>query len=189
MIKIIKTSSRAANKVRADRCHELGQAMVELAFILPLFLTLVLGIIEFSRAMAAKQALTTAAREGARILVLPYGAGLTYTTEADVKVAAERAVRAYMNSSGLAITSTTRIIPIKVTPARDPISGTSKDVIEQNYTNAVRGDRVGFTISHDFDTPLAVILGFFGSGQDNGQGQNTVANGFKMGATCLMSHE
>ncbi|MGH9843383.1 MAG: TadE family protein, partial [Blastocatellia bacterium] len=76
--------------------------MVEIAFLMPLFLLLIFGVIEIGRVWAAKQALTIAAREGARVLVLPYGAGLAYTSEGDVQTAAANIVRSYMNSSGVA---------------------------------------------------------------------------------------
>ena len=43
-----------------------GLAMVELALLLPLLLLILLGIIEFGRALFVKNDLTNAAREGAR---------------------------------------------------------------------------------------------------------------------------
>ncbi|NMC73943.1 MAG: hypothetical protein GYA56_06245 [Geobacteraceae bacterium] len=47
-----------------------GQALVELAILLPLLLMLVLGIFEFGRAMYIKNTLTHAARAGARAAVV-----------------------------------------------------------------------------------------------------------------------
>jgi Flp pilus assembly protein TadG len=47
-----------------------GQALAEFALILPLLLLLVAGIIEFGRAWNIKQAVTDAAREGARYAVV-----------------------------------------------------------------------------------------------------------------------
>ena len=44
-----------------------GQALVELALILPILLMLLLGIFEFGRAWNTKQVITDAAREGARL--------------------------------------------------------------------------------------------------------------------------
>ena len=43
-----------------------GAVIVEMALILPLFFLVVLGIIEFGRAMSASQLITSAARLGAR---------------------------------------------------------------------------------------------------------------------------
>jgi len=50
-----------------------GQALVELAIILPLLLLLILGVFEFGRAMYVKNTLTHAARAGARSAVVTYG--------------------------------------------------------------------------------------------------------------------
>lgn len=48
-----------------------GAAMVETALVLPIFFMVVLGVIEFGRAMMVAQLLTNGAREGARAAVLP----------------------------------------------------------------------------------------------------------------------
>ena len=47
-----------------------GQAAVEMAFILPVLMLLLLGIMEFGQAWNAKQIVTDAAREGARQAVV-----------------------------------------------------------------------------------------------------------------------
>lgn len=52
--------------LRANRAAEL----LEVALVLPLLLTLILGMISFARAYNAYQTMTRAAREGARTLVL-----------------------------------------------------------------------------------------------------------------------
>lgn len=73
------------------RAH--GQSIVEFALILPLFLVLVFGVIEFGRAYIVYVTVTNAAREGARLgitgasassiqsraqtLAGPFGSGLT----------------------------------------------------------------------------------------------------------------
>src|SRR6187399_1126377 len=48
-----------------------GAAMIEAAMTLPLLLLVCVGILEFGRAYQTWQVLTNAAREGARIAVLP----------------------------------------------------------------------------------------------------------------------
>jgi Flp pilus assembly protein TadG len=50
---------------------ERGAALVEMALTLPLLLLITMGIVEFGRAYQTWQVLTNAAREGARIAVLP----------------------------------------------------------------------------------------------------------------------
>jgi hypothetical protein len=47
--------------------RERGAALVEFAFVLPVLLLLVLGIIDFGRAYGAKQELTHASREAVRV--------------------------------------------------------------------------------------------------------------------------
>jgi Flp pilus assembly protein TadG len=56
----------SARRVRGES----GQALVEMALILPVLLLLALGIVEFGRAFNAKQVVTDAAREGARLAVV-----------------------------------------------------------------------------------------------------------------------
>ena len=48
-----------------------GAAVLEVAFVLPIFVTVVIGIIQFGRLFDVQQILTSAAREGARHGVLP----------------------------------------------------------------------------------------------------------------------
>lgn len=50
---------------------EKGQAMVELALVLPILLVLVMGIIDMARAYSVLQVVTNAAREGARVAIIP----------------------------------------------------------------------------------------------------------------------
>lgn len=50
--------------------HRRGVSAVEFALVTPLFLALVLGIVEFGRAMMVGQLVTNAAREGARMAIL-----------------------------------------------------------------------------------------------------------------------
>lgn len=51
--------------------RRLGGAVVEMAIVLPLLLTMLLGIIEFGYAFTVRQALVQGAREGARLAALP----------------------------------------------------------------------------------------------------------------------
>lgn len=52
-----------------------GAVMVELAFILPILVMLLVGIIEFGRAYSAQVSIQGAAREGARSLALKESSG------------------------------------------------------------------------------------------------------------------
>jgi Flp pilus assembly protein TadG len=66
-----------------------GAALVEMALVLPIFCTVILGIVEFGRAMMVAQLLTNGAREGARVAIMPG------STKADV----ENAVLDFVESS------------------------------------------------------------------------------------------
>src|SRR5512146_1238312 len=52
--------------VRFKNRKNRGQGLLEFALALPIFLLLVLGVIEFGRLLAVVSSVTTAAREGAR---------------------------------------------------------------------------------------------------------------------------
>ena len=60
--------SRTTNRIVFG--NESGQALVEFALVVPIFLLLVLGIVEFARAWNIYEVLTDAAREGARTAVV-----------------------------------------------------------------------------------------------------------------------
>jgi Flp pilus assembly protein TadG len=51
--------------------NERGTALIETALTLPILLLVTIGIFEFGRAYQTQQVLTNAAREGARVAILP----------------------------------------------------------------------------------------------------------------------
>jgi len=57
-------------RVLSRQRGEHGQALVEFALVVPIFLLLLLGIVEFARAWNVYEVLTDAAREGARRAVV-----------------------------------------------------------------------------------------------------------------------
>jgi Flp pilus assembly protein TadG len=77
--------------------HARGSELVEFALILPLLLVLVAGIVDFALMFQAFEVVTNAAREGARVRVLP-----GYSS-AD----AQARVTAYLAASGLTGRATT----------------------------------------------------------------------------------
>lgn len=74
---MIAHSGRRCSLIRDDS----GQAMVEFALVVPIFLLLLFGIVEFARAWNIYEVLTDAAREGARNAVVDNPT----VSEADVK--------------------------------------------------------------------------------------------------------
>jgi Flp pilus assembly protein TadG len=86
----------AGNRQAAWR-NERGQALAEFAIVLPLILFFIAGIIEFGRAWNIKQAVTDAAREGARYAVVQDGS-ITSTDDVKTKIE-ERLALASIESS------------------------------------------------------------------------------------------
>jgi Flp pilus assembly protein TadG len=97
---------------RRRSASERGAALLETALVMPMLLLVSVGIFEFGRAYQTWQVLTNAAREGARVAVLPNPpAG-----------AVEARVRAYMQSGQLqyyatapVLVDSTQTIPIGAT--------------------------------------------------------------------------
>jgi len=63
----------SSRSLRQRMVNEKGAELVEFAFILPLLLVIIAGIWDFGRAYRINQAITNAAREGARLAVVPAG--------------------------------------------------------------------------------------------------------------------
>ena len=153
---------------------EVGQSMVEMALICPLFLALIFSVIEFGRAWSAKQALTNAAREGARIMVLPYcdGCPFDYKSAEAVRTAAVQATKDYLASAGLD-TSGATVTTIKKVPG----GGEAGYTISENIGGEMlRGEKVGIKIVYPFDTPLPALL-------------LSGTSPIRMSAVSLMEHE
>ena len=97
----------ALRRVRSQR----GVALVETALTLPLVLLITIGAVEFGRAYQTWQVLTNAAREGARVAVLPG------VEDADV----EERVKAYLTSGQLDVPAETAVTIKRDNPL--PIGG------------------------------------------------------------------
>ena len=111
-----------------------GQALIEFALILPLFLLLLFGMIDFGRAYSASVTLTNAAREGARY-------GVIQPTNTSGIISRVQTTAGPYNDSNLG-----------VTPSCSPSCSSGNDVIVlTNY-------------QFSFITPLAGIAKFFSGG-------------------------
>jgi Flp pilus assembly protein TadG len=88
------------NRFRSER----GAAIIETAITLPLVLFVCVGIFEFGRAYQTWQVMTNAAREGARVAVLP----------SPVAGTVDARVREYLQIGGLKYDPT---VNVAVTPA------------------------------------------------------------------------
>ena len=90
-----------------------GTSAVEFALVLPVFLSFLLGVLEFARMGMASQVLTNAAREGCRLAALP---GKTATD-------AQNRVNSVLSASGFPNAT------ISLTPA-DPSTATGGTAIK-----------------------------------------------------------
>lgn len=123
---------------------------MEFALVLPVFLLMLFGAIEFGRAYYDLHLLTNGAREGARVGSLPG------RVESDVQTA----VSAFLQDVGLSSGCSTSVTVRDAAGA--PRAG--------GLANAVEGDRVGVTISYNFQVLAGRILpGFTGTVQLKGR--------------------
>ncbi len=113
--------------MKRDKRHIRGQGLVEFALVVPIFLILLFGMVEFGRAWMTKNILTGAAREAVRIYaVIPY----------DNVVAESRAVN-ILSSAGL-------------DPARWTISIYSTDL-------SVPGDNIVMNADVTYNFPVIIV--------------------------------
>ena len=121
-----------------QRASQSGQAVIELALTLPLLLVIVMGIFDFGLMFQRYEVLTNAAREGARVGVLP-----NYTT-ADAQARAQQ----YLTSGGLTGSAT---FTIAVAPS-PPFGIQAKTVNQVTVT-------VAYPYTYPFVGPILNLLG------------------------------
>jgi len=126
---------------RAALRRETGAELIEFAFTLPLLLVVVMGIVDFGFMMQRFEVVFNAAREGARVAILPgYG-------DADV----EARVEAYTVAAGFA-------------PGAVSIVVSDETVTAGARTFAAKKVTVDFTHVHQFVGPLMALIGGAGMG-------------------------
>jgi Flp pilus assembly protein TadG len=125
------------------RASQSGQAVIELALTLPLLLVIVMGIFDFGLMFQRYEVVTNAAREGARVGVLP-----NYTP-ADAQARAQQ----YLTSGGLSSASAT----IVAVPGQATFGSPAKTVSQVTVT-------VSYPYTYPFIGPiLNLVGGTFGS--------------------------
>jgi len=118
---------------------ESGAELIEFALVLPLLLLVLLGIIDFGFMFQRYEVVTNAAREGARVAVLPgYG-------DADVQARVDQ----YLTAGGL---TAAHPPPVVAHPAAVAVAG---------YCSAVT--TVTVTYPHTYSI-VAGVAGYFGAG-------------------------
>ena len=102
---------------------ESGQALIEMALTLPLLLLICVGIFEFGRAYQTWEVLTNAAREGARVAVLPSAANGTVDAR----------VREYLAMGGLAADDSVQVAVNPTTVSMGAAGSTSASEVVVSY--------------------------------------------------------
>ncbi|MBS1809623.1 MAG: pilus assembly protein [Acidobacteria bacterium] len=125
--------------------------------ILP-FLLVTIGIIEIGRAWSVKQAVTNAAREGTRILLLPYGVhqacpDIDCSSAESLQAAALETTRKFLTNAGV----TTDDSITQITLLRQTIDTSGTITTEPLTGDLQSGDMVGIQIRHQY---TSLVQGF-----------------------------
>jgi Flp pilus assembly protein TadG len=146
--------------------------MTELALVLLPFLMIVFAIVEVGRAWAAKQAVTNAAREGARVLVSPYGAGYSFSSVDDARAAALTTAREYLAIAGLSTDASIAEISF----VRQTVDGAGNVTTTPLGGDITRGEHAGLQIRYKFETAVPALL-------------LSASSPLNLSATSVMQHE
>lgn len=112
-----------------DRLNSRGQEIVEYALILPLFLLLTFGIIDFGRTVFAYNSISHAAREGARAGVVP-----SATYEDIVSATTERVGGLTLISDDVTVLTSTSRITVQVVYDHSLITGPVIEAVGRGST-------------------------------------------------------
>lgn len=127
---------------RSSRSHRRqfrsGSAIVETAFMLPILLGVTFGVVEFGRALMVSNLLTNAAREGARLGIVP---GIsTAEVKANVVEQVKNTVGTTILASAVDVTITP--YPGNPNPGNETANALTRDLVAVNVSVAY--DDVGY---------------------------------------------
>ena len=129
---------------RRLRRADAGQSLAEFAILLPILMGVVIGIFEFGRAWNIDQVLTNAAREGARLAVIPT------SSEDDVIAVVEQALA----NAGL----DPSLAAIEPSGIGDGYGTPAELAVEYPYEFTFLGPIMAFLGDGEGDTPGAITL-------------------------------
>jgi Flp pilus assembly protein TadG len=145
-------SGRRSNRRR-------GQAMVEFAMVIPIFLLILAGIIDFGLGLFFRMTVINAARDGARAAVMVSN---TATIPGPAGVAEARA-RAAATQGGLDVSSVTETcLRTTVSVTSPPACGNWNNYnASTNPTGPQSGDSVSVTVNYKYQIhfPMLTLLG------------------------------
>ncbi|HEX5369268.1 MAG TPA: TadE/TadG family type IV pilus assembly protein [Dehalococcoidia bacterium] len=121
-------------KPRRGRKKERGQALLEFAIVMPIFLVLLMGIVDFGLGLRAWISITNSAREGARI--------------ASVHATCDSIINRVEDSSGGLVTSSSQVT---IDPSDCDFTSGDPVTVTVEYT-------------YNLVTPLGGMLGLLGGG-------------------------
>lgn len=160
---------------RGVRAGESGQSIVEFVLILPLFLIVLMGMLEFGIAFDHRTAMAYAVREGARVAAsLGSGGSDPSNVDPTILAAVQRGL-----TDPILIENITSIEIYKSDTAGRPVSGMINKYDRTGVligtagwpatsrVAGLNGDSVGVRVVYDFRpaTPLGSLLGLFINGE------------------------
>lgn len=156
---------------RARSAERRGQAIVEFALILPVFLILLMGMLEFGIVYDHRNAMAYAVREGARVgASLGNGGSQPSTVDPAILAAVQRGL-----TDPILIENITSIEIYKADTSGKPVPGKintydregtligTADWPATSRVPGLNGDSIGVRVVYDFrpQTPLGTLLGLF----------------------------
>lgn len=144
------------NNAKEKRTSQKGQAMLELALTLPIFLTLLLGVFEVARLFFYNVSVNNATREAARYAA---SSGQCFITEGCTGNNGDLLYRdctgiinkAISSSPGIGLTADEITISYDHGPNDLGVIGTIADTCSSTTPTLVTGDRVVITINKEFN--------------------------------------
>jgi Flp pilus assembly protein TadG len=148
---VLNTSTRLYGR-RANRKR--GQAVVEFALVIPLFMLILSGIMDFGVGLFQRMTIINAAREGARAAVMvPKVTGTTTVSLIDVQNAAWGASTSAAAQGGVSITNSN----VAITCLQTSVSITSPATI--SCDGATSQDSVRVSVSYTYHTFFPLLFG------------------------------
>jgi TadE-like protein len=141
-------------RFRSSRRHSRGQALVEFAFVAPIFFLILYGIVEFGRYVYTVQVLNNAAREGARYAIVHGSTALPKVGPTPVGITSDDPTGEYVRTVvkrfavGVAGTSITF-------PTTDCVNGETSGPCW--VPNNARGNAVTVTVRSTFQTLIPIV--------------------------------
>ena len=117
-------SERGAPRWTSER----GAELIEFAIVLPILVFVIAGIVDFGMMFRTYEAVTNAAREGARVGVLPGYAAVDVQSRVD----------AYLTASGLSGAHTTNVVDVAVATTAGTFTARAV-TLNYTYTFAIIG--------------------------------------------------